>query len=297
MFKFSKRSFTKAGPKNRVLRILGLWEPAEGMSGGKSCRGFSAQILFFAQNGDVPVQVDGDVRIYVFDDQGTEDERAMPLHEFNYPPETWNAFLFDGSLGATYSVFVPYTRPGIHEAKCSLRIRYMPKDGSGIPAYSEMVNVVLPGTKKIRDDEDRSGLIPNLGSRGSADQTSTAVANRSKSQARNIVESLPSPHEIQEQMRAKGPRAVELNAEERRRIMEEATARLKSNGDSRVAHAGYDVRESGPGPKVRSSEAPRSRAVTDDDGDEFSDDAADSSKPARPFRRSRMTEDQDFPDE
>src|SRR5438552_2095274 len=91
LFKMSKDDFPKAGPKNPVIRILGLWEPAEGMAMNKSSRGFSAQILFFSQNSDLAAQVDGDVRIYVFDDQGEPDDQAMPFHQFDYSAALWNA--------------------------------------------------------------------------------------------------------------------------------------------------------------------------------------------------------------
>src|SRR5262249_24611805 len=146
LLKFSKDHFPRTGPKNPVIRIMGLWQTAEGMWEGRTMRGFSGQILFFGQNSDVPAQVDGDVRIYVFDDQGSADDQVKAIHEFNFPAASWNALLSKGPLGATYSLFVPYTRPGIHEANCTLRIRYIPARG-GMPVYSEMVNVQLSGTK------------------------------------------------------------------------------------------------------------------------------------------------------
>src|SRR4029077_4333933 len=81
LFKFSKDEFPKSGPKNPVVRVLGLWQPTEGISGNKQSRGFSAQVLFFSQNIDIPAQVDGEVRVYVFDDQGPPEEVAKPIHE------------------------------------------------------------------------------------------------------------------------------------------------------------------------------------------------------------------------
>src|SRR5580658_9561753 len=50
LFKLSKDEFPKSGPKNPVIRVLGLWQPTEGLSGNKQSRGFSAQVLFFCQN-------------------------------------------------------------------------------------------------------------------------------------------------------------------------------------------------------------------------------------------------------
>src|ERR1700686_4538346 len=78
-FKFSKDQFPRTGPKNPVVRILGLWQVAEGLWDGKTMRGFSGQVLFFGQTSDIPAQVDGDVLIYVFDDQGTSDAQIKPI--------------------------------------------------------------------------------------------------------------------------------------------------------------------------------------------------------------------------
>ena len=245
LFKLSKDDFPKAGPKNPVIRILGLWEPAEGMAMNKSSRGFSAQILFFSQNSDLAAQVDGEVKIYVFDDQGEPEDQAMAFHEFVYPAPTWNAYMGKGPLGATYAVFIPYTRPGIHEAKCALRIRYTPKGGS--PVYSDMVNVVLPGKKKHKDnasgatDDDSAAQEPESEDEAFSEFRRN-VSKRQPPHARGMATTIPTSQEVQEQLQAQHRvPAAELSSKERRRIMREATARLDSGEDaSHVAHAGYE---------------------------------------------------------
>src|SRR5579872_5219778 len=144
----SREEFPKSGPKNPVVRIVGIWQAADGVSGNHASRGFSGQILFFDSDTKLPAQVDGEVLVYVFDDQGSAEEQIKPIHEFKYPADTWNAFLGRGPLGATYSVFIPYTRPGLHQANCTLRLRYTPKQGPTI--YSDMVQVLLPGAVKAK---------------------------------------------------------------------------------------------------------------------------------------------------
>ncbi len=277
-FKFSKPDFPKTGLKNPVIRILGMWEPAEGIFDNKSCRGFSAQILFFGQNGDLPAQVDGDVLIYVFDDQqGPTEDRAMPIRKFEYPAATWNAFLSKGPLGATYSVFVPYTRPGLHEAKCALRIHYIPK--VGFPAYSEMVNVVLPGIKKVKE-ESQTGSATSTRNRDAAAEASQAEeATRNPPRARGFSATLPSREEIQDQLHAQRPRAAELNSQERRRIMREATARLETENKPEIALAGYDDPEPDPASSEKNPQRRRTRNLqSDDDGDDNFFNAAPGNK-------------------
>jgi hypothetical protein len=132
-----------------VKEIISLWEPAEGTGmDGLPCRGFAGQVLFFAVGEDEPVMVNGGVTIYVFDDQGTPDQQAEPIDYFEFDAREWAGFLRPSpSLGASYQLFIPYSRKGAHEAKCSLRIKYTPGEGKGIHIYSKMASIILAGTK------------------------------------------------------------------------------------------------------------------------------------------------------
>jgi len=242
-FKFSKDHFPKTGPKNPVVRILGLWQVAEGLWDGKTMRGFSGQILFFGQESDLPAQVDGDVRIYVFDDQGSADEQALPVRQFDYPASSWNALLAKGPLGATYNLFVPYTRPGIQEAKCTLRIRYTPA-GGGMPVYSDMVNVQLPGTKKSKPATDPAAehVTPEASaetSDGLAGASSREFSTRQPPHARGMAQAIPLSPDLQEN-RTQRPQPVELTAKERKRILRETGAGRKPADTAAVSLAGYE---------------------------------------------------------
>ncbi len=137
----------QATEKDPVVEVLCLWEPAEGTGLDKlPARGFAGQILFMTPRHKEPVQVDGKLRIYVFDDYGTIEEQQQPIHQFTFDSTTWNAFLRETNLGAAYQVFIPYTRPGMHTAVCSLRVCYESPDGEKL--YSRFAKVTLPGKPK-----------------------------------------------------------------------------------------------------------------------------------------------------
>lgn len=130
----------------QVSEIVCLWETAEGVGlDGLPTRGFAGQVLFFAQGRAEPVRINGDVRIYLFDDQGTAEEQARPLHEFEFPADAWNTYLRNTNLGPAYQLFVPYTRKGGHFANCALRVR-MTAPGR-LPVYSKMATIALPGRR------------------------------------------------------------------------------------------------------------------------------------------------------
>lgn len=143
----------KATATDPVVQILCMWQQAEGNDpDGRPCRGFNGQILFLSRRKGTPVQVEGDVRIYVFDDKGSAEDQSKPLHQFNFDHGSWKIHLTKSSLGATYNVFIPYTRRDVTEADCTLRVRLKPKIGPMV--LSDFSNMPLTGHKKpVRGDD------------------------------------------------------------------------------------------------------------------------------------------------
>ncbi len=140
-----KQSLPEASKKDPVVEILGLWQPAEGTGlDGLPARGFAGQLLFFNRGSKSPVKVNGDIRIYVFDDYGSVEDQSTPIDQFDFVEGTWQAHLHVGTLGPSYNVFIPYSRKANkNQAKCSLRVRLKPANGPTV--FSEMVAVTLPG--------------------------------------------------------------------------------------------------------------------------------------------------------
>ncbi len=156
----SHEKIPRATAEDPVVRIVCLWEAAEGKDmQSRPCRGFAGQILFLTRDQKTPVAVDGEVSIYVFDDQGSIEEQARPLHRFVFR-ETWPRYLHETQLGPAYHIFIPYTRPGLHEADCTLVVQLKPDSGQTV--RSEMAHVRLPGTKK--SSADASGDNTSAGS-------------------------------------------------------------------------------------------------------------------------------------
>lgn len=150
---FGKDRLQKASARNPVVQIVCIWQPSEGRDpNGMPCRGFAGQILFLAHRGSLPVQVDGDVRIYLFDDKGTPEEQTKPLHQYDFDSASWAPHLTKGTLGPTYSVFVPYTRRGTYEANCALRVRL--KTGDQAAIFSDLASIPLDGRTKSTKDTD-----------------------------------------------------------------------------------------------------------------------------------------------
>jgi len=145
----------KATARNPAIRIVCLWEPAEGRDPkGVPCKGFAGQVLFLTSS-SLPVSVEGDIRVYLFDDQGTAEDQAKPLHQFDFDTGAWAQHYSYGTLGPAYNVFIPYMRRGPNDATCALRVRLTPKKGPAI--FSDMTSIKLLG---FENRKPASTLIP-----------------------------------------------------------------------------------------------------------------------------------------
>ncbi|MCA9074543.1 MAG: hypothetical protein KDA93_05885 [Planctomycetaceae bacterium] len=142
-----RSKFVEAGPKNPVVDVVCLWEPAEGRGlDNLPARGFAGQLLFLTRGTAEPAKIEGEIRVYVFDDQGIPEEQSKPLHQYDFKGQAFSQYLCETNMGAAYQLFIPYPRKGSHEAKCAIRVRYTPADG-GSPVYSKMADLTLPGAK------------------------------------------------------------------------------------------------------------------------------------------------------
>jgi hypothetical protein len=158
---FNSPKYVKADAKHPAVEMMAVWQTAEGPGPkGVPTRGFAGQIFFFTQDKPAPVAVDGKVRIYLFDDRGTQKEQARPIHQYDYDSAAWNANLKVCNLGPAYNIFIPYPRADGLQAKCALRIKFQPAVGPKI--YSPMSKVVLPGpTGTSEKTEATASLQPS----------------------------------------------------------------------------------------------------------------------------------------
>ena len=164
-----EKKIPKATAADPVVQVLCLWQQAEGRDPeGYPCKGFSGQILFLSNKAATPVQCEGDVRIYLFDDQGDADAQAKPLRQFDFDSGSWSIHLTETSLGPTYSVFVPYVRRGVKDANCALRVRLKPKNGPLV--FSDLSNMPLNGNKKPIMGESAKPLSIEENDRMAADE-------------------------------------------------------------------------------------------------------------------------------
>lgn len=182
---FSRHKFVEADARHPVMEVLCVWEAAEGRGlDNLPSRGFGGQVLFFASGHKEPVKVHGDVRIYVFDEEGVDGDSSKPLHQFDFPAEVWNTYLRPSNLGATYQIFIPYTRKGLNAAKCTLRVRFTPE--GGLPIYSRMATIPLAGIEQPLEKPVDQG-VTTASAEGESEGSGVQTANWTELNSERIV--------------------------------------------------------------------------------------------------------------
>jgi len=151
--------FGEAKTENVVAkpaRCLCLWQPVNAEDdAGQPVRGFGGQIYFFAAGSEEPIEVDGAVRVFVFDDVGTPEQQARPKDIQDYDAFVWKSLLANSQFGSNYTVFVPHAAASKYESICSLRLRLDQPDGSQL--FSDMATIKLAG--EPREDKSIRQLV------------------------------------------------------------------------------------------------------------------------------------------
>lgn len=144
MLNQTNRLIGRSTSETQVTRILCLWEPAQGTgTDGRPARGFSGQILFFGPNDDAGARVSGTVSILEYDVYDPSDDDPSPLHTFRFEADAWDVHRTEGSLGHSYSVFIPYMQKHKDPVNCGMKVVFENPDGRS--TGSEITHVLLPG--------------------------------------------------------------------------------------------------------------------------------------------------------
>lgn len=169
------RLIGKSRPEKNVARVLCLWEPSQGTGvDGKPARGFAGQILFFGGRDDAAVRIDGDVRILEYSNFSSDDDEPVPLHTFTFKSDAWDVHRTEGSLGHSYSVFIPYMEKHKNTVNCGLKVEFIGKDGRVVA--SDTTEVLLPGKGSMASTSPmQRSVTRNISRKAGASPSSHAV--------------------------------------------------------------------------------------------------------------------------
>ncbi len=149
--------------ERNLAKIVTIWEPSQGKDmNGLNSRGFAGQILFFGAGNESGARVRGKVLISLYDDYQPELlEEPTLLHRFEFDADAWEMHRGEGTLGHSYSVFIPYVNTeNKDQVNCALKVEIQP-DG-GMPISSRETEVLLPGRNTVSRAVARTrGFVEN----------------------------------------------------------------------------------------------------------------------------------------
>lgn len=130
-------------------RILTIWTDAvHHQSGQKAQRGFGGRVVFYEEAKNDPIQVDGQLTIYVFPDEAGTDG-AVPERKYVFGADELQRHYSKSSLGDSYSVWLPWDAVGGPSRQLTLIARFDARNGGTV--MSEPAKKMLPGVSRRTD--------------------------------------------------------------------------------------------------------------------------------------------------
>ena len=165
-------------------KVVALWKEATlDDSDGTAVRGFAGRLYFFDQN-EQPVKVDGQLVVYGFDDSNESQQRETPDKKFIIEREGLANKYSVSDVGPSYSVWLPWDEVGGFHKTIALLTMFKSIDGAIV--RSEATKNSLPGKQQPHIAERESLLkeirqsIRNVGRSTPAESANEQVPSSAK---------------------------------------------------------------------------------------------------------------------
>lgn len=125
-------------------RVVGTWTDTVLTQSGKvPQRGFGGRLLFYDNESKNPIQVEGQLVVYAFDESRREPTDNRPTRRYVFPLDQVPLHKSESELGPSYSFWLPWDEAGGPQTEVSLICRFEPKDGPLV--VGEQTKHLLPG--------------------------------------------------------------------------------------------------------------------------------------------------------
>ena len=130
---------------SKPVRMAVIWNETAVAppAGGQATRGFGGRVYFYDNNNE-PVRVNGQLHVYAYDDTGEDDQsQRVPDREYIFKADKLQARFSETSIGPSYNVWLPWDKVGGYRKTVSLIPVFKPEDGFVV--RSEQSLAILPG--------------------------------------------------------------------------------------------------------------------------------------------------------
>ncbi|QDV73632.1 hypothetical protein [Botrimarina mediterranea] len=130
--------------KGEPERIVATWADTVRQTPGEPAeRGFGGRLYFYDHGAD-PIEVDGRLVVYAFDESGRDPTDHRPTRRFVFPPDQLPKNMSVSEIGPSYSVWLPWGTVDAAPTHVSLIARFEPVRGGGL-VVSDQARQRLPG--------------------------------------------------------------------------------------------------------------------------------------------------------
>jgi len=123
-------------------RVIPVWTDTVLHRGGKTVRGFGGRVIFYGSKEDTPIEIDGAVIVYAWDDTAGRGQEA-PDRKYMFKADTMAKHYSPSKIGHSYSFWLPWDAVGGETKHITLVTRFVSVAGGEVT--SNAANVVLPG--------------------------------------------------------------------------------------------------------------------------------------------------------
>lgn len=118
-------------------------------------RGFGGRLMFYEAGSTKPIKVAGSLEVYAFDEVGRDPLDVEPDRKFVFTAEQFEQHYSKGTLGHSYSFWIPWDQAGGEQKEISLIARFTPENAA--PIAGEPARFVLhgPPPKEVAKREPR----------------------------------------------------------------------------------------------------------------------------------------------
>ena len=125
-------------------KLVAMWRETVLNHGDRpAVRGFGGRLMFYGEDEGKPIQVEGTLQVYAFNETDRPAGNVAPDRKFVITEEQFGSHHSKSMLGDSYSVWIPWDRLGGDEKEITLLCRFASADG-GI-TMSDQTTHSLPG--------------------------------------------------------------------------------------------------------------------------------------------------------
>lgn len=141
------------GPKPKTPnRMVAVWSDAVmNQPGLRGVRGIGGRVHFYANRNDKPIEVEGLLTVYAYDDSEEVDAESVPVRKFAFLPEQLTRRHSISKLGHSYNLWLPFDEVGGPTRQLTLIARFEPEGGASV--MSDPARQLLPGVISKEESE------------------------------------------------------------------------------------------------------------------------------------------------